>query len=100
MSATSGVTTTVRPPSTTAGTWKHTDLPPPVGSTASTSRPESTDSTTAVCDGRKSGWPKRWRRTRRADASEAMPEHGLDYVASGNPAHAARFGETPGATDR
>ena len=35
----SGETTTVRPARTSAGNWKQSDLPPPVGSTANTSLP-------------------------------------------------------------
>ncbi len=38
-----GETTTVMPSSSSAGTWKQADFPAPVGSTASVSRPDSTD---------------------------------------------------------
>ena len=47
ISATSGDTTTVRPSITSAGTWKHSDLPEPVGITVSTLRPPSSASMTA-----------------------------------------------------
>jgi hypothetical protein len=42
MSEMSGETTTVSPGSMSAGTWKHSDLPPPVGRMTSVSRPAST----------------------------------------------------------
>ena len=51
----SGEITIVSPPSTTAGTWKQTDLPAPVGRTASVSCPLRTDRTTPAWAGRKSG---------------------------------------------
>ena len=35
-----------------AGAWKHSDLPPPVGSTSSESRPASTASIASRCSGR------------------------------------------------
>ena len=42
-----------RPPFTNAGTWKHIDLPPPVGSSANVSRPSNTDTMMSSCNGRK-----------------------------------------------
>ena len=64
ISATSGETTTVRPPLTRAGTWKQSDLPEPVGITASTWRPASRPSTTCSWPGRKRSKPKVSWRTR------------------------------------
>jgi hypothetical protein len=40
----SGETITATPGCTTAGAWKQSDLPPPVGMTTSESRPASTAS--------------------------------------------------------
>ena len=45
-------TTTVCPPMTGAGTWKHSDLPEPVGITASTLHPASSAPITASWPGR------------------------------------------------
>ena len=42
-----------RPSLAIAGAWKHSDLPPPVGSTSSESRPDSTASMASRCNGRK-----------------------------------------------
>ena len=54
MSEMSGETTSVARGCSSAGIWKQTDLPKPVGSTARVSRPLSTASTTRDCAGRKS----------------------------------------------
>jgi hypothetical protein len=72
MRDTSGETTMVSPPSATAGTWKQTDFPAPVGSTASACRPAITLSTTGRWDGRKSGNPKWVLRARCAAAAVGM----------------------------
>ena len=58
ISAISGETTRVRPPRTIAGSWKQSDLPLPVGMTASTSSPASVAARTSSCPGRKSEKPK------------------------------------------
>ena len=47
-----GETTTVCPTMTSAGTWKHSDLPEPVGITASTLRPASSAPIAASWSGR------------------------------------------------
>ena len=52
INATRGETTTVSPPPTRAGIWKHSDLPEPVGITARTLAPASTAATTGSCPGR------------------------------------------------
>jgi hypothetical protein len=52
MSEMSGLTTTVSPGSTRAGTWKQSDFPPPVGMITIVSRPSSTASTACSCPGR------------------------------------------------
>ena len=44
--------------STTAGAWKHSDLPPPVGSTTTLSRPSRTACIASRCSGRKSENPQ------------------------------------------
>ena len=61
----SGETTSARPRrvdgacgSTTAGAWKHSDLPPPVGSTTTLSRPSRTACIASRCSGRKSENPQ------------------------------------------
>ena len=48
----SGETTTVMPGSSSAGTWKQSDLPPPVGRTTTVSRPERMAETAASWPGR------------------------------------------------
>ena len=48
----------MRPPRTIAGSWKQSDLPLPVGMTASTSSPASVAARTSSCPGRKSEKPK------------------------------------------
>ena len=53
MSAMSGETTSVTPGRSSAGSWKQSDLPPPVGMMASVSRPEATASTISAWPGRK-----------------------------------------------
>jgi hypothetical protein len=58
MSAISGDSTTVTPSRQSAGSWKQSDLPPPVGMMASTSRPARTASTISSCPGRKPENPK------------------------------------------
>jgi hypothetical protein len=50
----SGEITTASPGETMAGTWKHTDLPPPVGRTTITSRPPLRCSMASFCSGRNS----------------------------------------------
>ena len=53
MRAMRGVTTSARPSFIMAGTWKHMDFPPPVGSMASVSRPSRAEVTISFCMGRK-----------------------------------------------
>ena len=69
ISATSGETTTVSPSITSAGTWKHSDLPEPVGITVSTFRPPSSASITAAWPGRNASNPNTEPSTRRASAN-------------------------------
>ena len=52
ISAMSGVMTSATPSRMSPGTWKHTDLPPPVGRMASTSRPSSASRMISSCMGR------------------------------------------------
>ena len=73
ISATSGDTTTVRPSPTSAGTWKHSDLPEPVGITASALRPDSSVSITASWPGRNTSNPKTSRSTVLAAAIAVSP---------------------------
>ena len=54
----SGETTTVSPGRRSAGSWKQSDLPPPVGSTAKTSLPASESRMISSCNGRKELKPK------------------------------------------
>jgi hypothetical protein len=54
----SGETTTVTPSRMSAGNWKQSDLPPPVGITTTVSRPSRMDSTTSPCPSRKQSKPK------------------------------------------
>ena len=49
----SGETTTAMPSMATAGAWKQSDLPPPVGSTTSESRPAMTACMASRCSGMK-----------------------------------------------
>ena len=49
----SGEMTSPRPPRTSAGAWKHSDLPPPVGSTTTESRPSRIAAMASRCSGRK-----------------------------------------------
>ena len=56
ISAISGDTTMHNPSLAKAGTWKHTDFPPPVGSSASVSCPSNTDWMISCCIGRKASW--------------------------------------------
>ena len=53
ISAISGEITTVSPGRTSAGSWKHSDLPPPVGKSAKTSRPSSDARMMPSCNDRK-----------------------------------------------
>src|SRR5688572_28931947 len=48
------------------------DFPPPVGSTASVSRPSKMDWRMGICDRRKSGYPKWCSRRRRASAIQSV----------------------------
>ena len=61
ISAISGLTTTVVPSSSSAGSWKQRLLPEPVGMTTSVSRPSSADRTAFSWPGRKWRKPKCWR---------------------------------------
>ncbi len=58
INAISGETTSVSPGSSRAGNWKHSDLPPPVGITASTSRPAMASRMMSIWPGRNSLKPK------------------------------------------
>ena len=58
ISAISGETTTVRPSRASAGSWKQSDLPPPVGSSAKTSLPASESRMISSCNGRNEVKPK------------------------------------------
>ena len=79
MSAISGDTTTVVPSSSSAGSWKQSDLPAPVGITATRSRPSSTASAASRCPGRKARRPKRSCRARsRALDRDSAVRMGLD----------------------
>src|SRR5690606_23590964 len=51
ISAINGVTTMQIPSLCMAGTWKHRDLPPPVGIRASVSLPANTDAMISDCKG-------------------------------------------------
>src|SRR5258705_13464603 len=53
-----GETTTVKPDCASAGNWKQSDLPPPVGSSANTSRLASASRMISSCNGRKEVNPK------------------------------------------
>ena len=52
INATNGDTTTVSPPQTSAGIWKHSDLPEPVGMTTSTLSPARSAANTSSWPGR------------------------------------------------
>src|SRR5207237_3350361 len=65
----SGDTTSVNPAVMSAGSWKHSDFPAPVGSTARTLRPASSGPSTFSWWIRSAGWPNRSRRNTRAVAS-------------------------------
>ena len=69
--AISGETTSVSPPRTIAGSWKRSDLPLPVGMTASTSSRANVAARTSSCPGRKSEKPKT---VDRADRAFVMSE--------------------------
>ena len=58
MRAMSGETTRHRPSVAMAGTWKHTDLPPPVGIRARVSFFCSADFMISSCIGRKESYPQ------------------------------------------
>ena len=53
-----GETTTVNPGSASAGSWKHSDFPPPVGRRAKTSLPANASWMISACKGRKASKPK------------------------------------------
>lgn len=53
MSAIRGDTTSVTPSRTSAGSWKQSDFPAPVGKIATTSLPASETSMISCCNGRK-----------------------------------------------
>ena len=57
MSAMSGDTTTVVPSSKSAGSWKQSDFPDPVGMTATRSRPAKTAEAASCCPGRNRSKP-------------------------------------------
>src|SRR5689334_12107684 len=59
MSAISGEITMQTPGRSRVGSWKHSDLPPPVGMMASTSRPRRMSLTISCWPGRKVSKPKR-----------------------------------------
>ena len=67
--AMSGETTTPSPGRHSAGTWKHSDLPPPVGMSTSPEPPAITWRTISSWRPRKAGWPK----TRCRTSSGASP---------------------------
>ncbi|CDD13279.1 unknown [Parabacteroides merdae CAG:48] len=56
--AISGVMTRQIPSIANAGTWKVTDLPPPVGIRPSVSLPAQTEWIISSCRGRKAGYPQ------------------------------------------
>ncbi len=56
--AMSGVTTMQSPSRVIVGTWYVSDLPPPVGISASVSRPASTERMISSCTGRNSPNPQ------------------------------------------
>ena len=58
INAISGETTTVKPSRINAGSWKQSDFPPPVGSTANTSFPASASRMISSCKGRNEVKPK------------------------------------------
>jgi hypothetical protein len=58
MSAINGDTTTVRPGRTNAGSWKQSDLPPPVGNKAKVSLPTNESRMISSCNGRNESKPK------------------------------------------
>jgi hypothetical protein len=58
MSAISGDMITATPGRISAGIWKQTDLPPPVGITTSASRPEHRQFMTSAWQLRNDGYPK------------------------------------------
>src|SRR5437879_8665242 len=72
----SGDTTSVRPGAMRAGSWKQSDFPAPVGSTASTLRPASSGPSTFSWWIRNAGWPNRSPSSSRAVASP--PQNGDD----------------------
>src|SRR6187551_209476 len=58
ISAIKGLITRHTPSLSREGTWKQTDFPPPVGSSASVSLPDKTDSIISACNGRKESYPQ------------------------------------------
>src|SRR5207237_1973622 len=72
----SGDTTSVSPAVMSAGSWKQSDFPAPVGSTARTLRPASRGPSTFSWWIRNAGWPHRSRSSSRAVASP--PQNGDD----------------------
>ncbi len=65
----SGLTTTVGPSSSRAGTWYTALLPEPVGMTTRTSSPDSTACMASSCPGRSSSHPKASRAVRRISSA-------------------------------
>src|SRR5438132_1006287 len=72
----SGDTTSVNPGAISAGSWKQSDFPAPVGSTARTLRPASSGPSTFSWWTRNAGWPNRSCKSSRAVASP--PQNGDD----------------------
>ncbi len=54
----SGETTTASPSRQTAGAWKQSDLPPPVGSTTTLSRSVMPHPIASRCSGRNESYPQ------------------------------------------
>ena len=61
----SGETTSAVPARSSAGSWKHSDLPPPVGMRTSASPPPATCETISCWAPRNAAWPKTLCRSRR-----------------------------------
>src|SRR5882724_5588533 len=80
MSASRGETTIVGPSSTSAGSWYVSDLPLPVGMTASVSRPASTDSMISAWPERSS---RRWKTSRIFSRARSSAGEGGGGGASG-----------------
>ena len=71
--------TTVTPSRISAGSWKHRDLPPPVGMIASVLQPVATVWTISSCPGRNASNPKT---SRRSVAALGMGPVRFDYICS------------------